>query len=121
MKAFRPKSQGIREVEPVPKGNGRIFLTERTSPTIRTVQGWLMPLEHYDEGMRLSPLHQYLELLLIMSSKRPVDVASMRTVLRQARNSLDDEQYDRLLDYRPMFDVGGTVARGGHLTSHLSL
>ncbi len=106
MKAYRAKTQGIREVEPRPKGNGRVLLTERTSPTIRTVQGWLMPLEHYDNGIHLSPLHQYLELLMIMASKRPVDVASMRTVLRQARNSLDDEQFDRLMGYRPMFDAG---------------
>jgi hypothetical protein len=112
MKTYRPKGQGIREVEPRPKGNGRVLITERTSPTIRTVQGWLMPLEHYDERLRLSPLQQYLELLLMMASKRPVDAVSMRTVLRQARNSLDDEQYDRLLEYHPMFDVDGTVVRG---------
>lgn len=68
-----------------------------------------MPLEHYDEGARLSPLHQYLELLLIMASRRPVDVASMRTVVRQARNSLDDEQFERLLSYRVMFDVAHRI------------
>ncbi len=109
MKAYRPRTDGIREADPRPQATGRVWITERTSPTIRTVQGWLMPLEHYDEGMRLSPLHQYLELLMIMASKRPLDVASMRIVLRQARNTLDDEQYDRLLGYRPMFDVGKVV------------
>ncbi len=109
MKAHRPSTEGIREIDPRDPGPGRILLTERTSPTVRTVQGWLMPLEHYDEGGRLSPLHQYLELLLIMASKRPVDVASMRTVLRQARNTLDDEQFERLLGYRTMFDVGHRI------------
>ena len=111
MKAFHPQTDGIREVDPRPREDGRVLLTERASPSIRTVRGWLMPLEHYDDGLRLSPLHQYLELLLIMASKRPVDVASMRTVLRQARNTLDDEQYERLLGYRPLFDVGRAVVR----------
>ncbi len=112
MKTFRPKTEGIREVEPRPTGNGRVLITERTSPTIRTVQGWLMPLEHYDERLRLSPLQQYLELLLMMASRRPVDAPSMRTVLRQARNNLDDEQFERLMEYRPMFDVDEAVVRG---------
>ncbi len=112
MKSFRPRTEGIREVEPRPKANGRIFLTERSSPTIRTVQGWLMPLEHYDETARLSPVQQYLELLWIMSSKRPVDLASMRTVLRQARDSLDDEQFARLMGYRPVFDAGRRLGPG---------
>ncbi len=70
-----------------------------------------MPLEHYDDGMRLSPLHQYLELLMIMASKRPVDLASMRTVLTQARNNLDDEQYERLMGYRPLFDLDRKIVR----------
>lgn len=109
MKAHRPQTDGIREVDPRDPGPGRVLLTERASPTVRTVEGWLMPLEHYDETARLSPLHQYLELLLIMASKRPVDVSSMRTVLRQARNSLDDEQFGRLLTYRTMFDVGHRI------------
>lgn len=112
MKTYRPKSQGIREFEPRPKPNGRVLITERTSPTIRTVHGWLMPLEHYDERLKLSPVQQYLELLLMMASKWPVDAASMRTVLRQARNTLDDEQYAWLLEYAPMFDVDGAVVRG---------
>ncbi len=111
MRAYRPKQDGIREVDPQYKGDGRILLTERTSPTIRTVQGWLMPLEHYDENGQLSRPGQYLELLLIMASRRPVDVVSMRSVLRQARNSLDDEQYERLMAYRPMFDVDHAVVR----------
>ncbi len=112
MKAYRPKAGGIREVEPRPQGNGRVLITERTSPSIRTVQGWLMPLEHYDERLGLSPLQQYLELLLMMASRRPVDAASMRTVLRQARNTLDDEQFAHLLGYRVMFDADGEVVRG---------
>ena len=111
MKVYRPKTDGIREVNPRGQGNGRVLVTERASPTIRTVRGWLMPLEHYDERLRLSLPQQYLELLLMMASKRPVDAASMRTVLRQARNSLDDEQYDSLMAYRTMFDVGGVVVR----------
>lgn len=111
MKAHRPTADGIREVDPRTQGPARVLLTERSSPTLRTVQGWLMPLEHYDEAGRLSPLHQYLELLMIMASKRPVDVASMRTVLRQARNSLDDEQFARLLTYRVLFDVGHAILR----------
>ncbi len=104
-------------MEPRPKGIGRVLITERSSPTIRTVQGWLMPLEHYDEHLKLSPLQQYLELLLMMASKRPVDAASMRTVVRQARNTLDDEQFERLMEYRSLFDVDGAVvrrARPGH-------
>ncbi len=109
MKALRPTVDGIREVDPRRSGPARVLLTERASPTLRTVQGWLMPLEHYDEDGKLSPLHQYLELLMIMASKRPVDVASMRTVLRQARNNLDDEQFERLMGYRAMFDVGRKV------------
>lgn len=111
MKAYRPRVQGIREVTPPRKPNGRIFITERTSPTIRSVRGWLLPLEHYDEHLRLTPLQQYLELLLVMASKHPVDVASMQTVLQQARNSLDDRQYECLMGYRPMFDWGGKVTR----------
>ncbi len=113
MKTYRPKTEGIREVEPRPRGSGRVLITERTSPTIRTVQGWLMPLEHYDERLRLSPLQQDLELLLMMASRRPVDAPSMRTVLHQARNTLDDEQFERLMEYRPMFDVDGLVVRRG--------
>lgn len=112
MKDYRPKASGIREVDPRPSNNGRLFITERSSPSIRTVHGWLMPLEHYDEALHLAPVHQYLELLLIMASRRPIDVPSMRTVLRQARNGLDDEQYERLMSYRVMFDVGHRVVRG---------
>ncbi len=121
MKTYRPKSEGIREVEPRPRGNGRVLITERTSPTIRTVQGWLMPLEHYDERLKLSPLQQYLELLLMMASKRPVDAASMRTVLKQARNTLDDEQYAWLLEYKTMFDVDGMVVRGARFGPQLAI
>lgn len=106
MKVYRPKTEGIREVDPRYKGNGRILVTERASPTIRTVRGWLMPLEHYDARLRLSLPQQYLELLLMMASKRPVDAASMQSVLRQARNNLDDDQYDRLMSYHPLFDGG---------------
>ena len=109
MKVYRPKTEGIREVDPTSKGNGRVFVTERSSPTIRTVRGWLMPLEHYDERLRLSLPQQYLELLIMMSSKRPVDAASMKTVLRQARDNLDDEQYASLMGYRTMFDAGHVI------------
>ena len=112
MKAYRPKTEGIREVEPRSKGDGRVFVTERASPTIRTVKGWLMPLEHYDETLHLSLTQQYLELLIMMASKRPMDTASMKTVLRQARNSLDDGEFGCLMSYRAMFDVGHVIVRG---------
>ena len=111
MKAIRPTADGIRELSAPAKANAGVLITARASPSIRTVRGWLMPLEHYDERLGLSPAQQYLELLLVMASRRPVDVASMRTVLRQARNSLDDEEYDHLLGYRVMFDVGHAVVR----------
>ncbi len=104
MRTYRPKGEGIRELTPPLKPNGRILVTERTSPTIRTVRGWLLPLEHYDERLRFNVPQQYLELLLVMASQRPLDVASMRTVLAQARNSLDDGQYDALVGYRRLFD-----------------
>ena len=104
VKAHRPHNEGIREWDPRPKPNGPVMLTERASSSLRTVRGWLFPLEHYDDSMRLNVVSQYLELLLVMASNRPVDVKSMRSVLRQARDSLDDEQYERLLGYRPMFD-----------------
>ncbi len=80
------------------------MLTERSSSTLRTVRGWLFPLEHYDDGLRLNLVSQYLELLLVMASNRPVDVTSMHSVLRQARDNLDDEQYELLMGYRLMFD-----------------
>jgi len=88
------------------------MLTERASASLRTVRGWLFPLEHYDDGLRLNLVSQYLELLLVMASNRPVDVASMRSVLRQARDTLDDEQYDRLMGYRPMFDSNRGITSG---------
>lgn len=102
----RAKPGAVRDLAPPLHPNGRVLVTERASPTIRTIQGWLLPLEHYDESLRLNPTQQYLELLLLMSSKRPVDRLSMATVLRQARNSLSDEEYDRLVSFRPMFDPG---------------
>lgn len=111
MKAYSPKSEGVREWNPRPGRPGAVVLTQRLSPSIKTVRGWLLPLEHYDRDPGMSVLQQYLELLLVMASKRPVDVPSMRTVLRQARSNLDDAQYEILLTYRPMFDVGGTVVR----------
>lgn len=88
------------------------MLTERASSSVRTVRGWLFPLEHYDDGLHLNLVSQYLELLLVMASNRPLDVKSMRTVLRQARDSLDDDQYDRLMGYRPMFDTNRGVTSG---------
>lgn len=111
MKVYRPKGEGVREWNPRPARPGAVVVTERLSPSIRTVRGWLLPLEHYDTHLGLSALQQYLELLLVMASKRPVDAASARTVLRQARSNLDDAQYEILLTYRPMYDPEGRVVR----------
>src|SRR3989304_3145921 len=99
-RTYRSHNEGLRELEP--KGrreSGVIILTKRVAPSIRSAVGWLYPLEHYDEALRLSPVMQYAELLLLMGSNGPVDDPSLRTVLEEARNRLDDGQYERLLSY----------------------
>ncbi len=98
-RAYRAESEGTRERDPKPRGDSVILITRRISPSIRTAVGWLYPLEHYDETMRLSPAMQYAELLLIMGSNGRPDEDSVRAVLREARNRLDDKQYDRFLGY----------------------
>ncbi len=105
MKVFRPDSEGIREVDPKPLRTGPIWLTERTSPTLRTVRGWLFPLEHYDEKIKLNVLEQYTELLLIMGSGKTVDFESIKAVMREARDHLDDDAYDRLMSYKALLET----------------
>jgi hypothetical protein len=104
VRVFRPDTEGIREFDPKPRPSGPIWLTERTSPSIRTVRGWLFPLEHYDERLKLDILDQYVELLLIMGSARAADFESMTALMRQAHGRLDDAQYDRLVGYKALLE-----------------
>ncbi len=105
MKAYRPHSEGIREWEPRPKTKiGAIMLTERSSASIRSVRGWLFPLEHYDETLKLNVLEQYVELLLVMASAKAVDFDSIRAIMREARDQLNDEEYGRLLAYKALLE-----------------
>lgn len=105
MKIYRPRTEGIREYDPRPRRNGPVWLTERVSADMRTVRGWLFPLEHYDENLRLNVLEQYTELLLVMGSARPVDFESIAAILREARNRLTDEEYDKLLGYKGLIEA----------------
>ena len=105
MKAYRPRSEGIREWEPRRKAAGPIMLTERASVSIRSVRGWLFPLEHYDENLTLNVLEQYTELLLVMASAKPIDFESIRDIMRDARDRLDDEEYGRLLAYKSLLET----------------
>jgi len=106
-KPYRPANEGIREWDPKPKATATpILLTERVSPSIRTAVGWLYPLEHYDNKLTLDPLSQYAELLLLMGSRGPVDQETLHGVLREARNHLDDPDYDRLLGYVDLLLLG---------------
>ena len=98
-RTYRPDNEGIREWDPKPRREGVIILTKRVAPSIRSAVGWLYPLEHYDEALKLGPVMQYAELLLIMGSNGPVDESSYREVLQDARNRLDDAEYGRLLSY----------------------
>ena len=104
VKTYRPNSEGIREWQPRPKTTGAIMLTERSSPSIRSVRGWLFPLEHYDENLTLNLLEQYVELLLVMASARAVDFESIKDIMREARDQLTDEEYGRLLGYKPLLE-----------------
>ena len=105
-KPYRPSDEGIREVNPKPKPQRVIVLTERTSPSIRTTVGWLYPLEHYDRKLSMDPLSQYAELLLIMGSNGNPDMASVRDILFEARNRLTDAEYDRLRGYVDLVMLG---------------
>ena len=96
---YRPDTEGIREWDPKPRASTAIMLTERVSPSIRTAVGWLFPLEHYDEKLSLDPLSQYAELLLIMGSKGPADLESVQAVLKEAKNRLRDDEYEKLQGY----------------------
>lgn len=104
MKPYRPRSEGIREWEPRPAKGGPVLLTERASPSIRSVKGWLFPLEHYDETLKLNVLEQYVELLLVMASAKPIDFDSIVDIMREARDRLDDEEYGRLLAYKALLE-----------------
>ena len=104
VRTYRPNSEGIREWQPRPKTTGAIMLTERSSPSIRSVRGWLFPLEHYDETLKLNLLEQYVELLLVMASARAVDFESIKDIMREARDQLTDEEYGRLLGYKSLLE-----------------
>ena len=113
---YRTSDEGIREWDPRPKPQNVIVLTERTSPSIRTTVGWLYPLEHYDRKLSLDPLSQYAELLLIMGSDGNPDMDSVKDILLQARNRLNDPEYEQLQGYVSLLMVGrmgGVRAPGG--------
>ncbi|MGQ0796400.1 MAG: hypothetical protein ACT4OI_00835 [Methanobacteriota archaeon] len=111
VKSYRPRHDGIREWNPKPSRGGPIALTERASPSIRTVRGWLMPLEYYDENLELNVLEQYTELLLVMGSGKAVDFDSIAAVMREARNRLTDDEYGRLLEYKSLIESARTGIR----------
>ncbi len=100
------RNQGIREWEPKPRPQGVIAITERASPSVRKTVGWLYPLEHYDEKLRLDPVAQYAELLLLMGSAAEPDRASLRDILAEARNRLTDAEYERLEGYAELLVPG---------------
>jgi hypothetical protein len=104
VKPYRPRSEGIREWQPRSTKGGPIVITERSSPSIRSVRGWLFPLEHYDENLKLNVLEQYVELLLVMASAKPIDFDSIVDIMREARDRLDDEEYGRLLAYKALLE-----------------
>lgn len=111
VRPFRPRNDGIREVDPKPRRTGAIALTEPASPSIRTVKGWLMPLEHYDENLEMNVLEQYTELLLVMGSGKAIDFESIASVMREARRRLTDEEYGRLLAYKSLIEGSRTGIR----------
>lgn len=69
------------------------------------MQGWLFPLEHYDEKLKLNVLEQYVELLLVMSSGTAVDFDSVRAVMVEARDLLDDGEFERLIGYKALLET----------------
>lgn|GEM_PF-4718807 len=108
LKAYRPHQEGIREWNPYARRAGPIMLTERASPSIRTVRGWLFPLEYYDENLKLNLLQQYTELLFLMGSAKNIDFESILDIMREARNRLSDDEYDRLLTYKARLEWART-------------
>jgi len=70
-----------------------------------------MPLEHYDEDLKLNILEQYTELLLVMGSGRAVDYDSVAAVMREARLRLTDDEYGKLLDYKSLIESARTGIR----------
>ncbi len=96
---YRPSNEGIREWDPKPRPGNAIMITERTGPSIRTAVGWLYPLEHYDRRLSLDPLTQYAELLLIMGSREPVDLESVRAIMEEAEEVVTPAEFVRLRGY----------------------
>ncbi len=80
------------------------MLTESQSPSIRTVRGWLFPLEHYDDTLEMNVLEQYVELLLVMASAKPIDFDSITAVMREAKARLSDDEYERLIAYKALLE-----------------
>ncbi len=103
---YRPANEGIREWDPKPRPGNVIMITERVAPSIRTAVGWLYPLEHYDERLSLDPLSQYAELLILMGSRGPADIQSVRAILKEARDRLSDPEYAKLRGYVDLLMVG---------------
>ena len=102
---YRSSNEGIREWDPKPRSGGVIMITQRVAPSIRTAVGWLYPLEHYDEKLSLDPLSQYAELLILMGSRGPADLESVRAILKEARGRLSDPEYVKLQEYVDLFLV----------------
>lgn len=100
MKPYRPGIEGIREWNPYARRSGPIMLTVRVTPSVRTVKGWLFPLEYYDENLKLDVLQQYTELLFLMGSAKNIDFDSIIDIMREAKNRLNDDEYERLLTYK---------------------
>lgn len=105
-KAYRPDSEGVREWDPKPRKSGVVVLTERVSPSIRHAVGWLYPLEHYDQTLRLNPVSQYAELLLIIGSGETLDMDSIHAILQEARGRLSDPEFERLRGYVDLLLIG---------------
>lgn len=104
IRQYAPHADGIREWRPLDRRFGAVALTEQISPSIRSVRGWLYPLEHYDKRMEMTVLEQYVELLLVMGSETPVDFESIAAVMREARARLSDDEYDKLLSYKALVE-----------------
>ncbi len=105
-RSYRSQNEGIREWDPKPGPGNVIMITQRIAPSIRSAVGWLYPLEHYDEKLSLDPLSQYAELLLLMGSKGPADFDSVRAILKEARDRLRDEEFEKLQGYVDLLLVG---------------
>ncbi|MEK6988531.1 MAG: hypothetical protein AABX97_10690 [Candidatus Thermoplasmatota archaeon] len=103
---YRPANEGIREWDPKPRPGNVIMITQRVAPSIRSAVGWLYPLEHYDEKLSLDPLSQYAELLILMGSRGPADFESVRAILIEARDRLNDQEFEKLQGYVDLLMVG---------------